>query len=131
MNYDLVTTLALTVNTKVVHNNPLNMFKLLIRSHNHFIHGLPIKLSRSTCIASLKYLIRQNDLREHCFTSHHKCSKDAPILPDLPIPNCDCGRPVDVFQSRHPNTVARCFYTCSRFNVSNCFRIFFSFHLYY
>ena len=28
MNYDLVTNLALTMNTKVVHNDILNMFKL-------------------------------------------------------------------------------------------------------
>ena len=38
---------------------------------------------------------------------------------------CDCGRPADVFQSRHPDTAARCFYTCSCFNVSNYFCIFF------
>ena len=37
------------------------------------------------------------------------------------------GRPADVFQSRHPDTAARCFYTCSCFNVSNCFHIFFFF----
>ena len=53
-------------------------------------------------------------------------SKDAPIPPELPVPNCDCGRPVDVFQSRHPDTAARCFYTYSRFNVSNSFCMFFS-----
>ena len=74
LNYDLVTNLALAMNTKDVHNDTLTMFKLLIRSHNHFIHGLPIKLSRSTCIASLKYLIMQSDLHEHCSTSHPKCS---------------------------------------------------------
>ena len=77
MNYDLVTNLALAMNTKVVHNDILNMFKLFVRSHNHFIHWLHIKLSRSTCIASLKYLIRQNDLHEHCSTSHPKYSYDA------------------------------------------------------
>ena len=38
LNYDLVTKLALAMNTKVVHNDTLNMFKLFIRSHNHFIH---------------------------------------------------------------------------------------------
>ena len=38
LNYDLVTNLALAMNTKVVHNDTLNMFKLFIRSHNHFIH---------------------------------------------------------------------------------------------
>ena len=34
-NYDLVTHLALAMNTKVVHNDTLNMFKLFARSHNH------------------------------------------------------------------------------------------------
>ena len=48
MNYDLVTNLALTMNTKVVHNDLLNMFKLFLRSHKHFIHWLHIKLPRST-----------------------------------------------------------------------------------
>ena len=46
-------------------------------------------------------------------------SKDAPVPPDLPVPNCDCGFPAHVFQSKHPDTAARCFYTCSRFNVRN------------
>ena len=50
-----------------------------------------------------------------------------PVPPELPVPNCDCGRPADVFQSRHPDTAARCFYTCSHFNVSNYFRMFFFF----
>ena len=53
-------------------------------------------------------------------------SKDATVPPELPVPNCDCGRPADVFQSRHPDTAARYFYTYSCFNVSNCFRMFFS-----
>ena len=66
LNYDLVTNLALAMNTKDVHNDTLNMFKLLIRSHNHFMHWLHIKLSRSTYIASLKYLIMQSDLHEPC-----------------------------------------------------------------
>ena len=74
LNYDLVTKLALDMNTKVVHKDILNMFKLLLRSHNHFIHWLHIKLSRSTYIASLKDLIMQSDLHEHCSTSHPKCS---------------------------------------------------------
>ena len=74
MNYDLVTNLALAMNTKVVHNDTLNMFKLFIRSHNHFIHGLHRKLSRSTYLASIKYLIMQSDLHEPCSISHPKCS---------------------------------------------------------
>ena len=32
-------------------------------------------------------------------------SKDAPVPPDLPVSNYDYGRPADVFQSRHPDTV--------------------------
>ena len=55
MNYDLVTTLALTMNTKVVHNDHLNMFKLFVRSHNPFMNWLYIELLSSTHIASLKY----------------------------------------------------------------------------
>ena len=73
-NYDLETKLALVMNTKVVHNNILNMFKLFIRSHKHFIHWLHISLSRSTYIASLRGLIRQSDLHEQCAISHPKCS---------------------------------------------------------
>ena len=38
LNYDLVTKLALAMNTKLAHNDTLNMFKLFIGSHNHFIH---------------------------------------------------------------------------------------------
>ena len=47
-------------------------------------------------------------------------SKDAPVPPDLPVPKCDCGRPTDVMQSRHPETATRCFYTYSSFSVSIC-----------
>ena len=74
LNYDLVTKLALAINTKVIHHDILNKFKLFLRSHNHFIHWLHIKLSRSTYIASLKDLIRQSDLHEQCSISHPKCS---------------------------------------------------------
>jgi hypothetical protein len=52
-------------------------------------------------------------------------TKDAPVSPDLPVPNYDCGCATEVFQSRHPDTAACCFYTCSRFNVSNSFCTFF------
>ena len=72
--YVLVTKLALVMNTKVVHNDLLNMFKLFLRSHKHFIHWLHIKLPRSTCISSLRSLIRQSGLHEQCPTSHPKCS---------------------------------------------------------
>jgi hypothetical protein len=44
-------------------------------------------------------------------------SKDANVPPDLSVPNCDCGRPVWVCQSKHPDTTARCFYLCGSFNV--------------
>ena len=37
-NYDLETKLALVMNTKVVHSDILNMFKVFLRSHKHFIH---------------------------------------------------------------------------------------------
>ena len=37
-------------------------------------------------------------------------SKDALVPPDLPVTSF----PADVFQSRHPDTTARCFYTCSQ-----------------
>jgi len=74
LNSDLMTYLPLTMNIKVVHNGALDMFKLIARSHTHFMHWSHIGLSSSTHIASLKYWIRQNDLHEHCSTSHHKCS---------------------------------------------------------
>ena len=45
LNYDLVTKLALVVNTKVDHNDIINMFKLFLRSHKHFIHWLHINYS--------------------------------------------------------------------------------------
>ena len=48
MNYDLVTNLALTMNTKVVHNDLLNMFNLFVRSQTHFMHWSHLELSRST-----------------------------------------------------------------------------------
>ena len=38
LNYDLVTKLTLAMNTKVVHDDMLNMFKLFVRSHYHFVH---------------------------------------------------------------------------------------------
>jgi hypothetical protein len=44
-------------------------------------------------------------------------SKDAPVPPDLPVPNYDCGRPAWVCQSKHACTTAHCFYLCGGFNV--------------
>ena len=66
LNYGLVTKLPLTMNTKVVHNDLLNMSKLFVRSHNHFMHWLHIELLSSTHLASLKYLIMKSDLHEQC-----------------------------------------------------------------
>ena len=57
-NYDLKTKLALVMNTKVVHSDILNMFKVFLRSHKHFIHWLHIILPRSTSISSLRSLSR-------------------------------------------------------------------------
>ena len=47
-NFSLVTKLPLTMNTKVVHDAILNMSKLFVRSHTHFMHWFHIELSRST-----------------------------------------------------------------------------------
>jgi hypothetical protein len=46
-------------------------------------------------------------------------SKDAPVPLDLPVPNCDYGRPAWVCQSKHLDMAARCFYLCGSFNVSS------------
>ena len=51
--YVLETTLALVMNTKVVHSDMLNMFNVFLRSHKHFIHWLHIIHPRSTSISSL------------------------------------------------------------------------------
>ena len=56
-NYDLETKLTLVMNTKVVHSDILNMFKVFLRSHKHFIHWLHIILPRSKIISSLRSLI--------------------------------------------------------------------------
>ena len=74
LNFGLVTKLPLTMNTKVVHNDILNMSKLFVRSHNHFMHWSHIELSKST--TSLEYLIMQGDLHELCSISYPKYSYD-------------------------------------------------------
>ena len=43
--YDLETKLALVMNIKVVPCDILNMFKVLLRSHKHFIHWLQVNPS--------------------------------------------------------------------------------------
>ncbi|KAF8651099.1 hypothetical protein HU200_063629 [Digitaria exilis] len=37
---------------------------------------------------------------------------DGPAPPALPVPNCCCGAPALVKQSRHPKTVGRAYYKC-------------------
>ena len=44
-NYDLETKLALVMNIKVVPSDILNMFKVFLMFHNHFIHWLHINPS--------------------------------------------------------------------------------------
>ena len=44
-NYDLETKLALVMNTKVVPCGILNMVKVLLRLHKHFIHWLQVNPS--------------------------------------------------------------------------------------
>ena len=58
LNYDLETKLALVMNTKVVHSDILNLFRVFLRSHKHFIHWLHIILPRSTSISALRSLFR-------------------------------------------------------------------------
>ena len=43
--YDLETKLALVMNTKVIPCDILNMFRVLLRSHKHFIHWSHISTS--------------------------------------------------------------------------------------
>ena len=43
--YDLETKLALVMNTKVVPSDILNRFRVLLRSHKHFIHWLHVNPS--------------------------------------------------------------------------------------
>ena len=74
-NYDLVTKLALVINSKVVHNDILNMVKVVLRSHKHFIHWLHILFPRSISISSLRSLIRQSGLHEQCSISHPSVAK--------------------------------------------------------
>ena len=72
--YVLETNIALVMSTKVVHSDMLNMFNVFLRSHKHFIHWSHKIVPRSTCISSLRSLIRQSGLHEHCSISHPKCS---------------------------------------------------------
>ena len=48
-NYDLEIKLALAMNTKVAPCDIINMFKVLLGFHNHFIHWLHI--NPSICMA--------------------------------------------------------------------------------
>ena len=63
MNYDLVTHLALAMNTKVVHNDTLNMFKLFARSQS--FHALVThRAIQVNPYTSLKCLIMKGDIHE-------------------------------------------------------------------
>ena len=39
-------------------------------------------------------------------------SEDGPVPPLLPVPNCVCGAPAEVKQSREERTAGRCYYVC-------------------
>ena len=39
--------------------------------------------------------------------------EDAPVPPALPVPNCECGIPAEVKQSRWLTTAGRAYYMCS------------------
>ena len=39
--------------------------------------------------------------------------EDAPVPPALSVPNCECGIPAEVKQSRWPTTAGRAYYMCS------------------
>ena len=43
---------------------------------------------------------------------------DAPVLPEFPVPICDCGNPAGVDQSRIEATAARAYYCCNDYRVS-------------
>ena len=43
---------------------------------------------------------------------------DGPVLPEFPIPICDCGCPAGVMQSRDEDTIARAYYCCVDYRVS-------------
>ena len=58
-DYDLETKLALVMNTKVVPSDILNRFRVLLRSHNHFIHLVTHKyFLGQPSMSSLRSLIR-------------------------------------------------------------------------
>jgi hypothetical protein len=43
---------------------------------------------------------------------------DAPVLPELPVPMCDCGKPAGIDQSYYEDTAARAYYCCNDYRVS-------------
>jgi hypothetical protein len=43
---------------------------------------------------------------------------DAPVLPEFPVPMCDCGVPAGVDQSYFEDTAARAYYCCNDYRVS-------------
>ncbi|CAO2046455.1 unnamed protein product [Urochloa humidicola] len=51
-------------------------------------------------------------------------NEDAPVPPALPVPNCRCGVPAWVKQSRHRTTAGRAYYCCwikFQYNASPCY----------
>ena len=61
------------------------------------------------------------------YDSHERCKRrrgygqypseedaDAPVPPALAVPDCRCGSPAEVQQSRHPNTAGRAYYVCKK-----------------
>ena len=59
-----MTNLALALNTKVVHDDILSMFKKFSRSSYHFMQWSLIELSRSTHEILLKCLIMKGGLHD-------------------------------------------------------------------
>lgn len=45
-------------------------------------------------------------------------SKDAPVLPRYPVPNCCCGKTCHIQQSNYHTTAGRAFYRCPDTRVS-------------
>ena len=47
----------------------------------------------------------------------------ARMHPKQPVLKCDCDNPAHVFETMHPETIARAFYTCDNCHVSNPLQI--------
>jgi hypothetical protein len=71
----------------------------------------------SSWFCAVKYVLTTNN-GIFCMQERSVTSKDAPVPPALPVPNCHCGKPAHVKQSRAEDTAARAFYRCSDTRVS-------------